>query len=155
MIVETSKITADFFPNFSPDARIWVYQSSRKLTTEEQATIHHELSAFVQEWAAHGAKLKAQGEVISDYHLALVVEGEVAASGCSIDASVKFIKQVGSQHGIDFFNRLNILLADSEEYVHFTKLSEHLDSEMYNPMIEKLGQLDTNWRVKVADFLGK
>lgn len=142
------------FPEFSDSARVWVYQANRPFSPEESKNVESLLGEFITDWSAHGKKLKAESHVLTPFHIALCVEGDVQASGCSIDASVRFIKQIGSQLNIDFFNRLNVLLEDGDkfEFVPFAKLKEYPDSEMFNPMINTLGELRHSWKIKVAEF---
>jgi hypothetical protein len=50
--------------DFPETAKVWLYQSDRAFTTAEKNTIAKQLQDFINEWAAHGTKLKAQGELV-------------------------------------------------------------------------------------------
>jgi hypothetical protein len=143
------------FPEFSDNARVWVYQSDRPLNSTEQSWVQENLTKFVGKWAAHGAKLKAEGQVLSPYHIALAVEGDIAASGCSIDASVRFVKEVGIELKVDFFNRLKLLVEidGAHEIVPFSDLGDLTKGLVYNPMIENLQQLRNSWKVAPSELL--
>jgi hypothetical protein len=143
------------FPNFSNAARVWVYQADRPFEEEEILGIQNALTAFVDDWSAHGAKLKAEGLVLSKYHIALAVEGNVAASGCSIDASVRFVKKLGEKLCLDFFNRLKLLVEEDGEVeiIPFSSLSERPNCLVYNPMVETLAELRSNWKVKPSTLI--
>ena len=81
--------------DLSLDSRVWVYQSDRCFDDSEIETINLLCFDFIKGWAAHGAPLKASFEVIDKYFLVLAVDQNIAsASGCSIDSSVKFIKDL-------------------------------------------------------------
>jgi hypothetical protein len=140
--------------DFPETAKVWLYQSDRAFTTAEKITIEKQLSDFINEWAAHGTKLKAQGELVGDFHIVLAVDERVyGASGCSIDASVRFIKSLGDQFGIDFFNRMNFLVESDNglKLVHFSELKNYPDAYFYQPLIQTVGELRSNWRIKVLD----
>jgi hypothetical protein len=140
--------------DFPETAKVWLYQSDRAFTTAEKITIEKQLTDFINEWAAHGTKLKAKSELVGDFHIVLAVDESVyGASGCSIDASVRFIKSLGDQFGIDFFNRMNFLVESNNglKLVHFSDLKNYPDSYFYQPLVETLGNLRTNWRIKVLD----
>jgi len=140
--------------DFPETAKVWLYQSDRAFTTAEKNTIANQLQDFINEWAAHGTKLKAQGELVGDFHIVLAVDERFyGASGCSIDASVRFIKSLGDQFGIDFFNRMNFLVESDNglKLVHFSELKNYPDAYFYQPLIQTVGELRSNWRIKVLD----
>lgn len=140
--------------DFPATAKVWLYQSDRAFTSAEKITINQQLTAFIHEWAAHGTKLKASAELVGDFHVVLAVDESVyGASGCSIDASVRFIKSLGEQFGIDFFNRMNFLVESTNglKLVHFSELKNYPDAYFYQPLVHSLGDLRTNWRIKVLD----
>ena len=143
------------FQDFNDSAKVWVYQADRPFDEEEKLAVQNALTKFVDEWAAHGAKLKAEGKIISDYHIALAVEGNVAASGCSIDASVRFIKKIGEKLQIDFFNRLKLLVEENGELeiIPFSSLATRPNVLVYNPMIQTLGELRRDWLVKPTELI--
>ncbi len=93
-----------------PDlARVWIYQSDRKLSEMEQRTISDTLQSFINQWTAHNQPLKASFAVLYDYFVVLAVdESYTGASGCSIDSSVAIILQLSDQLTVDFFNRTTV-----------------------------------------------
>ena len=94
---------------FSPQSRIWIYQSNRKFTPVEEAEILTKLEAFTQQWKAHGHELMAKAEVRHGYFIILSVdESQANVTGCSIDSSVRLIKEIEQTLRVDLFNRFNI-----------------------------------------------
>jgi len=49
--------------SFSPQSRVWVYQSDRKFTSVEENQILNKLAAFTNQWKAHGNELLAKAEI--------------------------------------------------------------------------------------------
>lgn len=139
-----------------PDhSKVWLYQADRAITSTEKEWLQEVLTKFVAEWAAHGTKLAAAGEVVGDYHIVLAVdETAYGASGCSIDTSVRFIKGLGDELGINFFNRLNMLLEieGKLQLVPFLQLSNYPSAQVFNPMIETLKEWRESWKIPVADL---
>ena len=90
-----------------PDhARIWVYQADRQISPSEKDIISRELTSFTEQWQVHGSPMKASFKLFFDQFVVLAAdEGYNAASGCSIDGSVRALKSIGLQCGLDFFNR--------------------------------------------------
>lgn len=87
-------------------SRVWIYQADRVLNDADESQIRAVMEAFMQEWTAHGRKLNAGYELYHRRFLVIAVdEAQAKATGCSIDASVAVVKELGSQLGIDFFDR--------------------------------------------------
>lgn len=105
--------------NGLPDSsRVWIYQSDRELTSEEVTQLNLKLGGFAKSWKAHGQQLQTFGGVLHNRFLVLVAnEQYAAASGCSIDDSVRFLKIIGEEYKIDLFNRMLVCYVDEEMVV--------------------------------------
>lgn len=145
------------FESLDNNARIWVYQADRAIRPEEVETIQQAINNFASEWNAHGRELTAAGTIIDDHFIVLgVKDGFDDVSGCSIDSSIRFVKEVGQKMDIDFLNRLRILTQDENgnlEYVSHGKLKEATDRMMYNTLISSKAELADNFKIKVSDYL--
>ncbi|TSJ47641.1 hypothetical protein [Fluviicola chungangensis] len=147
------------FDTLQDQAKLWSYQSDRLLTDTEVQWIHEQLGPFLEEWAAHGTKLKAYGEVMNHAHLILAVdESAHNASGCSIDTSVRFIKQLEKELGISFFNRLKMLtLSDGQfKYVDYADL-DRLPEEtiVFNNTVSNVGEFKNFWKSPVKKIISQ
>ena len=145
------------FENLSPDSKLWLYQTNRPLSPTEITWVKEQLEVFTKEWAAHGNQLKAAGEVLNPYFVALAVDlTHENASGCSIDASVRFLKAMGQELNVDFFNRLKMVVENEngeQTLVPFKQITEQPENMIYNPLVDKLGNLDSRFRIKVREFI--
>ncbi len=143
------------FKGFSDDSRIWLYQANRALNEHEQAYLAKQTAIFTEQWAAHGKQLTATSAIIDEYRVAICAEGDVEASGCSIDASVRFMKEIGAELGVDFFNRLLILseTENGKSLIPFAQLKDNPELQIYHPAITNLGQLRNNSFLKVKEYL--
>ena len=143
-----------YFTQLSNDSRVWVYQSNRSFSENEKMLLNESFKEFVSSWAAHGSKLVADAIVIEDFFVVLAVDEKTAmASGCSIDSSVKFIKSVGQQLNIDFFNRLKLVVKkDSEtKMISFSDLNQYNDWKIYNTLVNTVEQLNTLFLIPVEE----
>jgi hypothetical protein len=96
------------------DARLWVFVGDRKMSATEISWLNESLTEFVSSWQTHGKSLDAVGFVLHEAALVIVAnENAVKASGCSMDKINHLVKDVGSQLSMDFFNRMNVLLPNS------------------------------------------
>jgi hypothetical protein len=112
-------------PSFSPDSRVWVYTSDRRLTDTEVMQVQSALDTFTRAWTAHNQALKAVAEVFENQCIILMVdETQAGASGCSIDKSVHFLEELGAHVGADFFERMRFGWTDESGKPHFADRSE-------------------------------
>lgn len=87
--------------------RIWIYQADRILTAQESEQISIELAAFAEQWKVHGKPLSASAELRDDLFIILKVDEAIAAaSGCSVDSSVRFLKGIEEKYGVQLFDRM-------------------------------------------------
>ncbi len=145
------------FDTLDDQAKVWSYQADRLLTDTEVQWINEQLNPFLEEWAAHGTKLKAYGEVMNNAHLILAVdESAHNASGCSIDTSVRFIKQLEKELQVSFFNRLKMLTLSNGKfvYVNYGDLA-NLPAEtiVFNNTISNAGEFKNNWKLPLGNFI--
>jgi hypothetical protein len=99
-----------------PDhSRVWVYQANRPFSASETQAIENYLTPALTQWAAHGAGLNASFEIRFQQVIVIAVDETInAASGCSIDASTRWFKEMGAALGIDFFDR-STAIVDGDE----------------------------------------
>ena len=134
------------YQKFPEHSRIWIYQADRILSKTEQSWILEQLEVFVPTWANHGKQLSSTAFIVNDCQIVLVVnEAMIGASGCSIDSSVRFIKQIGSELGVNFFNRFLTYLVDERTFIHYNDRSENAGKRYVDVMIQDLAQFRTSF----------
>jgi hypothetical protein len=146
------------FSDMSGSSRIWIYQANRFLTENEKTLIITKASDFVKSWESHGSKLKADFTLLHNLFLIFSVdENQHEASGCSIDKSVHFVKEIQKETGINFFDRTIIAYYSSENNISLIPLSEikkavvstSINSKalIFNNLIDSLEKIRTQWIV--------
>ncbi len=138
----------DLFTQFPDQSKVWLYQSDRAMSKEEISKLESELLTFVEGWAAHGNQLWATAKVLNPYFAVVAVNDSlVPPSGCSVDASIHRLKDIGQEMGINFFNRMNVTIQEGEEQrqIHFSELKAHQEALIFDPMISSLGELRAAW----------
>ena len=94
------------FDHLPPRARVWIYQASRLLSEEELMPLLPRLAAFAEEWTSHGQQLAASAQFLHRQFLIIGLDEAVAgASGCSIDASVRFVRELQQQLGVELLEK--------------------------------------------------
>ena len=102
-------------------SKVWIYQSNRPLTEEESLATQVALDRFAANWVAHSRQLKAKARLVEDRFIILAVDETMAgASGCSIDASVHFLKNLQNQLQVDLFDRMRFAYKDENGNIQST-----------------------------------
>jgi hypothetical protein len=148
------------FEKMPQDARLWVYQANRDLTGGEVDVVQANLQNATQQWAAHGVPLLASFKILYNRFVIVAVdEGQNAASGCSIDASTRWLKELGNHLNIDFFDRSQAYL-DGENIKTFSifQAKQQVTAGIINAEtlvfvnnIQHVSDLATNWQIKASD----
>ncbi|MFN0274456.1 MAG: hypothetical protein ACKVPJ_01825 [Chitinophagales bacterium] len=144
---------------FPPQSKLWIYQSSRPFNENEIESLNNKLSVFSEEWSAHNQQLKAAGKVIEDRFILLMVdESRNNASGCSIDKSVQFLKNVEQDLNIDLFNRMLVSFKsnDAIETVEISNIRMLLEEGkitentlFYNTLVQTKRELDERFLIQL------
>ncbi|MBS1684243.1 MAG: ABC transporter ATPase [Bacteroidetes bacterium] len=151
----------EFFTTLPPSARVWIYQADRAFTTAEATQMADDITAFVSQWLAHKAKVIGDGALLYDRFVILAADEEkLAVSGCSIDSTVRFIKDLGAKYGVNFFDRFYTCYLENgkvkgADFDTFKKLMA--DGEVnertvvFNNLVNTIGTMQTQWQVPLSD----
>ena len=92
---------------FNASSKVWLFTADKTLNDSEHGAIQMDIDLFCAHWDSHGVVLKATGFILFSRLLMLIVdESSHAISGCSMDKSVAFIKNVEIKYKISLFDRL-------------------------------------------------
>jgi hypothetical protein len=147
--------------NFSPQSRVWIYQSSRMFMLSEALEMEELLNKFTAEWRSHGAEVSAYANLFFGQFLVLMAdESDTTVSGCSTDTSVNFVKSLGEKYGVDFFNRTTLAFYDKEkiQLLPLNQLQYAIDhsflsgdSLYFNNLVQTKEELENHWIIPVKD----
>ena len=138
-------------------ARAWVYKAARHLSQAEQKLVHEHGAAFTSGWAAHGAPLDACVEVLHNRFVVIAVdEAQAEASGCGIDKSVGFIKQLEHDLNLMLTDRM-VVVYEGADGMATTRLQElpallkegaiTADTIVFDDLVSTVSELCTRFRV--------
>lgn len=145
------------YNNLPQNARVWVYQSDRELTQEEIEHISAKALLFVDNWTRHGDDLKGSFTIKYNQFLVLAVDENFNnVSGCSIDASVRFVQELEKELNLDLMDKMNVSFKDGDninivklpEFQNFAK-SKKITSQtvVFNNMVSTKEDFETKWEV--------
>ena len=143
------------FPSISSGSRVWIYQASEKLSGSAKITADKMLRSFTEQWTAHGVPLQASYDIRFDQFLILAADEDASeASGCSIDESVRVIKDIGNRLGTKLFDRQQaaFLIKDTVTLIPLTELKENFRNGIWNEstlafnnLVGVKAQLESQW----------
>lgn len=149
------------FHQLPPHSRVWVYQLNRVLNPQEEAELNQRLLAFVTEWSSHGHGLQASYDLREHHFLLLATNEEVAtASGCSIDASVAFLRQLEQEFSVSFFDRTTLAFWQDEQVqtVPLAQMKKEVaagnvqeESLYFDTLVQNVGALQDQWPKPAKD----
>ncbi len=120
------------FENLPLDARVWVYLSDRPLTPADIVQMGDYLKPQMQTWAAHGEALRGGFTFVEKTFLIISVDQQAhMPSGCSIDASTRWIKQIKDMFGIDFLNRA--IMTENQDILPVFQVKKHIEQGLIKP----------------------
>lgn len=144
------------YENLSPEARVWIYQADRVLSKSETNAIKATLDQFVAQWQAHGEPVRGYAQIY--HHAFLVLMADSFVSGCSIDSSVRVLKEIEQQQNIKLFNRLLLAyLTPLDNSIHIVNRSnfeqlidqKQLDDNtiVFDNLVANKAEFEKKWQI--------
>jgi hypothetical protein len=153
--------------NQMPDsARVWVYQADQKFTEAEEHAVRDRMRQFCEGWNTHGNLMPTSFELIESQILVLAVdESQLGASGCSIDSSVRTLRDLEHILKINLTDQGKISLKKSSGELRVipalgvkARVSAgeiDLETQVINPLIQTKADLKNLWQPVRNSWLNK
>ncbi len=149
------------FEEMPKSSKIWIYQSDRKLSDEEIAEADKIIKEFVENWAAHSTPLQASYIIKYNRFIILAVDQEYhAASGCSIDSSVRIIQDLENKFGVDLLDKMNVTYRTGEFITHktlvdFKKMAKeravNKNTIVFNNLVNTIEEFEEFWEIPAEE----
>ena len=149
------------FETLPESSRVWIYQANRSFTEEEQAEIKAKLETFIEQWTAHGANLKASFEMRYKRFIILALDQKMnAATGCSIDESVRFIQQLEKDYDVDLLDKMNVSYKQGDfvaykTLIDFRKMAKDKavspKTIVFNNLVNNKAEYLSDWEVPASE----
>ena len=149
------------FESLPPASRVWIFQSNRPFTENEMDAINSRLRQFTEQWNVHGIRLNTSYRIDFDQFIVLAAdESQETASGCSIDSSVRVLKELEEALGLNLFerNRVVFKMANSYLTLPLSEVKENFlngilkeDTLTFNNLVKTKGELESEWLVPARE----
>ncbi len=145
------------FDQLPAHTRVWVYQAPQALPASSQEEILQRIERFINTWDSHGKPLKGSATILHNHFLIIGVdEGFNQASGCSIDKSVHFLKELGEELQLDFFDRTRVAfltegriqlepISNIKPKIGAGEIQRH--TLVFNNLVSTVEQLQQEWQI--------
>jgi hypothetical protein len=147
--------------DFAGSSRVWIYQSPRLFMLSEALAIEEMLETFVRDWKSHGTPVKGYGNLFYGQFIVLMAdETATGVSGCSTDGSVRLVKEIEQQFGVNLFDRLMLAfrIRDKVQMVPLPQLPYALengfineDTLYFNNTVQTKAELEAHWLIPMKD----
>jgi hypothetical protein len=149
------------FEEMSATSKVWIYQSDRPFSETEKTWIITKLVGFCNQWNSHGNLMPTSFDIKYDQFIILAVdESKMGASGCSIDSSVRILREIENQLSVNLLDSGKISFMDQENItvsnlqdIKNQILSGKLqpESPLFNPSVNKKSDLDEKWLIPAKE----
>lgn len=148
------------FAQMPAQSRIWIYSASQRLSVEAKEKVQAYLEKKIQNWDSHGAPMKASAAIFYDQFVIIAAdESHQRPSGCSIDQSVSWMRELGIELIVDFFDRsINVLQQDEVVSIPLPMLKKAVadsvikpETIVFNHTVGNLSDLDKCWKLPARD----
>ncbi|MDP2088938.1 MAG: ABC transporter ATPase [Flavobacteriaceae bacterium] len=145
------------FSELPKNAKVWIFQSTRKFTDDEILKINELLISFVANWKDHGKNVT--GSFIIKYQQFIVIaldNNERNVPGCVTDASIRVLREIEGLYHVDLLNKFNttyrengsiniVKLAEFQKLVKESKITS--DTIVFNGMVSSVKDFESLWEV--------
>jgi hypothetical protein len=148
------------FEQLPPDARLWIFPAARPLNDEERRRVLVEADAFIAQWMAHGVPLTAARDMRHNQFVFVGVNERAAGvSGCSVDALVRRMDQLGKELGVELVDNGPVQYREGDAIKRvprdeFAALvsrgAVNLETVVFDNTVMKVGDVG-RWEVRAAD----
>ena len=147
--------------DFSHDAKVWVYQSSRLLTMSEALQLEELLNTFVENWESHGAPVKGYANLLFGQFIVFMADDTNAKiCGKAIDSVARFAKEIEQTFSINLLDRqsLAFVVKEKVQLLPLAQLNYSIENNFinhdtiyFNNLVADKKSLLCNWMIPIKE----
>jgi hypothetical protein len=154
------------FEQMPENSRVWVYQADHKFSDTEEKLVRDRMTRFCEGWNTHGNLMPTSFDLVENQILILAVdESNLGASGCSIDSSVRTLRELENllQANLTDQGKISLKKSTGEMKVipalgvksRVVSGEIDLETEVINPTIRIKADLKNLWQPVRNSWLNK
>lgn len=106
------------FEGMPDDTRVWVYGLDRPLDDATRERVTAVLDEFMKTWTSHDVPVKGAYALVEDRILILAGYCTDGIGGCSTDSSVRVVKALQADYGVNGLDRSLVFYRADDDQVH-------------------------------------
>jgi len=123
------------FNSLHPNSKIWPYVSSISINNSNKEKISLLFKKFNDEWKSHGKKISGSVKFLGK-NIVVIGANYLGGDMCgrSVDAQVRFVRQIDQELGTDFLNRNNLAfsISDTISIFSFSEIENLIKEDKIN-----------------------
>ncbi len=142
-------------------ARLWIYKTGRALSKAEKDVVLSKGMDFTSQWQTHGESMVAVVDVLHDRFVVVAAdEALTQSSGCSIDTSIGFIKDLELHLNLMLTDRM-LAIYEVDEEIRSCKLNQlpelmqlgeiNEDTIVFDDLVTTKKELNNRFRIRLGD----
>jgi hypothetical protein len=149
------------FEKLPLESRVWIYQCNRSFSDDEIVEIQAQLDNFITSWTAHGKGLESGYKIVYKRFIVIALNENLNnATGCSIDASVRFIQGLEEKYNVDLMDKMNVSYKQGDFIAYkplkdFRKMARDKavsrNTIVFNNLVTNIAEFNENWEVPASD----
>lgn len=151
---------------FSPESRVWIYQSSRAFTEAESDKVEKLLNDYGAQWMSHNRPVKGWIKLLFNQFIIFMSDDtEDRLCGSAIDGSIRFVKEIEKEFNVGLLDRMTLAFLEGNEIKLFPVNKVHIalekefinaDTLYFNNTVTTKASLENNWMIPLKDsWIGK
>ncbi|MGB1041999.1 MAG: ABC transporter ATPase [Tenacibaculum sp.] len=147
------------FNTLSPEAKVWIYPSSRKFYPQEIEGLKEKLQSFVENWKTE-EEFKASFEFKYNRFIIFSAEENITLVNADIDKQVAFILQLQQEYDVELLDKMNVCFKQGEytqykELKDFKKLIKNKavtgKTIVFDNLVQTKSELENYWEVPITE----
>lgn len=147
-----------FFSQMPNHSKVWIYQANKLLSSQDVKHIEQKLTAFTESWLAHNQQVKGNYKIFHDRFVVIAADEQAqAVTGCSIDSSMKVIRELEENLNLSFTDRTTVAYLNTDNDLQTVALTDMKkavtdgritpETIIFNNGITTLAQLKSEWKI--------
>lgn len=127
-------------PTFSipGNSKVFIFQSSRSFSPEEQSELLSQIQHFLKNWTSHGSQMQTECKIAFHRFIIIAINDKpVYLSGCATDALNRFIMQLQLDFQVSLFDRMTICFWQNDlkkiESIHLSNITPAISQHLIKP----------------------
>ena len=148
--------------NELPDtAKVWVYQLSTKLNSDQKEIVRELSEVFLDQWESHGIPVQGSVDILNDLFIRVsAFTDEASMCGRAQDAQVRLAKELEDELNVELTNRMLLAFSvDGEEkIVHMNDVPDLVaageisgSTPFYNNLIQSKKEYNDGWETQAEN----